>query len=233
MPPDVRLSAARSGPATVNRLARRAGLRIGRLRPDDLPDAQRLLYRVYFEELGWDPCAPNASNLRADHGTQRFIDDFDATAVWIGLFNTRDSLVGVLRLIEPDANGGLEMTRYVDLALGSAIRTAEVNRVALLPAWRSGAALGLLWFGGAWIARRQGFGRVIGSVTQRVFDRSARHGGWRVMGAPFRYHPEDPEPVLPLTFAPTLSVMTEVVVGKLAHQARRARRGRRPQTSKV
>lgn len=231
MPPLVRLRSARPGPAALNLLARRAGLRVGVLRSDDLPAAQRLLYRVYFDELGWDPPRPNASNLRADHAGGRFVDDFDASAIWIGLFSAPQTLVGVTRLIDPALSGGLEIARYAATPAGLGERVGEVNRVALLPAWRNGPALALLWAAGAWGARRQGFDRVIGSVTARVFERSARHAGWRVVGETFRYHARDPDPVLPVAFDPRVLSVARVASGMMRHQVRRRlskRRARQP-----
>lgn len=219
------MSADPSLPRVLRALARRLGLRLSVLDPQQVDAARALLYRVYFEEQGWDP-PPNPSNLRADHAHRRFTDDFDHTAVWIGAF-AGERLMGCLRILDPRRVGALELARYIELPRLPG-RVGEANRVAVARGHRRGAVTLLLSMAGAACARRMGMQQVLGTATERIYQRSARHVGWRSLGVQFRYHPSDPAPVRLLGFDLRWRALARLLVGgvagRVAHGVTRSRR---------
>ncbi|MGB1014804.1 MAG: GNAT family N-acyltransferase, partial [Nannocystaceae bacterium] len=166
----------------------------------EIPDAQRLLYEVYYEEQKWEPLQPNASQLRADHSQRRIVDDLDASAIWVGVF-TKGKLVGVTRILERTRMGRLEIERYVDLpaSLLADRVVIEANRVAVLAKHRRTLTLAVLHTYCEWMGTRLGALRSIGTATEKIARGPARRYGWLATEVSFRYHPDDPEPVRVLT----------------------------------
>lgn len=173
------------------------GVRLQVLGADEVDAARALLWQIYCREQGWAPAPGNPSEQHIDG--DRLVDAYDATAVWVGAW-ADDTLVGCLRVLAPERVGTLELARYITLPADLPPRTGEANRVAIAPSHRRGPTIGLLTVSGALIARRLGLSLVLGTTTDRIYRRAAHPGGWRDLGLRFRYHPDDPAPVLLVGF---------------------------------
>lgn len=162
----------------------------------EVDGARRLLYETYYREQGWDP-PPNASEVRANHETERFEDAFDGEAIWYGLVDRQKQVVGCGRIIDPARSGGLELERYVDLDPALLRGAIETNRVAVARAHRRGLALPALASLGAFAARQATTARYcIGTVKPRIADGVAKDHGWVRVGPRFRYDASDEDEVV-------------------------------------
>ena len=117
----------------------------------DLKAAQRLRYRVFVEELGGD-------GLMVDHEARLERDEFDPVVDHLVLIDRRrdpaalDHVVGVYRLLPSDR--AAEFGRFYcdseyDLSRlkASGRPLLELGRSCVLPDYRGGAGLFLLWNG--------------------------------------------------------------------------------------
>jgi hypothetical protein len=83
--------------------------------PQELRDAQHLLYRCYVQEEGFVPAPGNPSDwCVTDDKLPRLTCKFDDVAMWVGAFSSSQKLVGVARMIPRVAKCDylLEMEHY-------------------------------------------------------------------------------------------------------------------------
>lgn len=113
----------------------------------DLLGAQRLRYRVFVEELGGD-------GAMVDHQARLERDEFDDLVDHLVLVDLRrdaaelDHVVGVYRLLPDDrAGGGFYCDSEYDLSKlkASGRRLLELGRSCMLPDYRGGSGMFLLW----------------------------------------------------------------------------------------
>ena len=113
----------------------------------DIPSAEKLLYQVYVEEMGWKIKDDNASNLKKieEKSGNRLTDDFADSAHWFGIFYNK-SLIGVHRIVEP-IEGKLETERYIELPKHIKDENPyEFNRLAIQKNHRASPAVILLFY---------------------------------------------------------------------------------------
>jgi N-acyl-L-homoserine lactone synthetase len=163
---------------------------IGQSRVDDV---RALLYRVYHVEQGWSPPVENPSQqaiVQLDRGSPGLADRFDHSATWLGLL-CDERIVGCIRLIDRADHPQLELESYFALPSRlSCERLIEVNRLAILPAYRRSTGTLLLIERALEIAARNGCALI--TATTRP---TARHltllTGIVDTGLRFRYHESD------------------------------------------
>lgn len=167
----------------------------------DLPSAEidacrSLLYDVFFVEQGWDPPAPNASNVQANHDKRQFEDDFDSRAVWLGAFKNDGEIVAVMRVLDQQLLGKLEVERYVDFLRSyfePASHLIEFNRFAAKKGFRHGAIVPLLQMLGCRVGKELGAQYVVTAISPSSARRVAMPHGWIPLDCPqFKYHESDP-----------------------------------------
>ncbi|MEL6349595.1 MAG: hypothetical protein AAFV53_41210 [Myxococcota bacterium] len=193
------------------------------LRDDEIPDAQALLYDVYFKEKGWDPPTPNPSNLRADHDRRRFEDDLTDGARWLGVFEGNTRLIGVIRVLSRNEMGRLELERYIQLpqSLTSDGEVIELNRLAIRPTSRSRLTIVLIHLLSGWLAGQLGAQRAVIALANKGTDVFVDAYGWRHVGLTFRYHPTDPQPVHVIRFESRDNRRIKMVARFLFYRLRR------------
>ncbi len=157
--------------------------KVCRLSPDQIIDAQRLLYRVYGLELDWQPIPGNLSNMRYEDGRCR--DDFENTAIWFGAFH-KNVLIGCLRVI----TGDLEASRYAEFPVN--VTTIETNRMCIEKAHRKSTAIALMTLCGLLYCIPKGYKTVYGTVAPQT-ARRLLNLGWKETGIQFKYDKNDPE----------------------------------------
>ncbi|WP_143467789.1 N-acyl amino acid synthase FeeM domain-containing protein [Leptolyngbya ohadii] len=99
--------------------------------------AQRLVYRVFVNEMGWIPPADNPSGIQfvEDQAAPRFVDHFDQTALWFGTFY-HQKLIACWRFCQP-LDGKFELEHYQPLPnFLKASRSLEVTRLVIDPSHR-------------------------------------------------------------------------------------------------
>ena len=117
------------------------------LEKKDIPLAEKLLYQVYVEEMGWKIKEDNASNLKVieEKFGNRLTDDFADSAHWFGIFH-QEGLIGVQRIVEP-VEGKLEAERYIELPKHIKYENPyEFNRLAIQKNHRASPAVILLFY---------------------------------------------------------------------------------------
>jgi hypothetical protein len=164
-----------------------------------LDAAREVLYKVYGLEQGWQPPTDNPSGqrcVRLGSGAWGFVDDYDLTSTWLGLF-AGDRVVGCLRLIDRRINGGrLELENYLRLpntiiAYGPDL--LEINRLAIDPEYRGGhGALALIAEAQRHTLERRC--RALAAMVPSTARIAVRYGGMTDSGLTFKYHADDPEP---------------------------------------
>lgn len=167
---------------------------------DRLDEVRALLYRVYSRELGWHPPAGNPSAqkvVRLGSGELGLVDRYDLACTWVGLL-CGDQIVGCVRLIErADNNLKLELENYCTLPgriIESMAGLLEVNRLAVVPAFRGGHTSLMLLAHALEIAERTSCSAI--TALTRVMARYVRiYGGMQDTGLRFFYHHNDPEEV--------------------------------------
>ena len=89
--------------------------------------AYRLRHKIFAEVLQWVPCRPDGLE----------VDDYDATAVTIGLFNDQGQLLGTVRMLPSSGPFMLEreFRSFVspDYTIRKEIDTMEITRLAVDP----------------------------------------------------------------------------------------------------
>ncbi|MEX1366633.1 MAG: GNAT family N-acyltransferase [Nannocystaceae bacterium] len=213
-------------PQWMRLLARPLGLYPEHLHDTDgVREATELVYRIFYEELGWEPLQPNASELLADHDARRFRDRYDRHAIWVGVRDRRGSLVATMRVLDRGALGKLELEEYYPLPLEMVDRAVEPNRVAVAREARGTIVMALLLHHGCAIARRLGATRALGTNSRTIAYGIARRAGWKITGHSFRYHPGDPEPVHVLRYDLSVRHQLFVLARTVWGAARRSLRG--------
>lgn len=115
--------------------------------PSDIAAAQRLRYDVFVTEMG-------ASGAGVDHASRLEADRFDPHAQHLLLEDqTRpigDQLVGAYRLMtssDAKAAGAFYSSSEFDVSplIGSGLHLLELGRACVLPAYRSGQGMAVLW----------------------------------------------------------------------------------------
>lgn len=132
------------------------GLRLGKLEvriahtPEEILAAQKLRYRVFYEEMGAKPLGDMQSR-KVDYDTlDNFCDHLivlDKTALTI-----EDSVIGTYRLVRRDAakrHGGFYSSSEYDISrlLAYPGEILEVGRSCVAPAHRNRPTMQLLWRG--------------------------------------------------------------------------------------
>ena len=113
----------------------------------DTPELREAIYAlryvIYVEEMGKSPPA-------ADHQRRWIRDGLDATALLYAVQDEAGALVGTLRLNRlSDLRDPI--TQLTPLPIATLLKRfppaaiSHTSRLVLLPAWRGGAALGLLF----------------------------------------------------------------------------------------
>lgn len=192
---------------------------------DSVREATELVYRIFYEELGWEPLQPNASELLADHDARRFRDRYDQHAIWVGVRDRRGSLVATMRVLDRGTLGKLELEEYFPLPLEMVEGAVEPNRVAVARDYRGTLIMALLFHHGCTIARRLGATHALGTNNRKIAYGIARRAGWKITGLSFRYHPDDPEPAHLVRYDLSLRHQLFVLARTAWGAARRALRG--------
>ncbi len=99
--------------------------------------AQKLVYQVFVEEIGWIPQRDNPSGIKFidEQDCKLFVDDFDNEANWFGSFNNQE-LIGFWRFCEPK-NGKFELENYHPIPeFLKTSKSLEVTRLAIHPKYR-------------------------------------------------------------------------------------------------
>eukprot|EP01061_Rhynchopus_euleeides_P001075 TRINITY_DN10758_c0_g1_i3.p1 TRINITY_DN10758_c0_g1~~TRINITY_DN10758_c0_g1_i3.p1 ORF type:complete len:231 (+),score=75.83 TRINITY_DN10758_c0_g1_i3:271-963(+) len=115
------------------------------LSEDEAYLSRRLLYKGYYQELGWDVNAhpENASALVADHTTGELVDVYERDEEMrsyrqlVGCFDG-DELIATIRLTRQHPTAGFDFSRY-GITLPSALagmRCVEVTRFYIAPNYR-------------------------------------------------------------------------------------------------
>lgn len=174
---------------------RQAG-RVQGLRPAVVPSVEldacrRLLFRVFHQELEWEPPAGNPSGLRVEGETGRMLDVYDDEAVWLGVYRG-STLVACCRVILPDAGRPLEVARYTDIPAEILDGALEVNRLAVLPGHRGGGTFAVIVLMLWWMTREHGVTRALITAEEPLSRRLYRPLGWEFTGVRFFYHASDP-----------------------------------------
>lgn len=107
------------------------------LTQEEFPLAQRLVYQVFVEEMGWVPEVNNPSGIR--FGTWQndliFVDDYDSASQWFGTFHY-DRLIACWRFCTP-LDDRFELERYHAIpALLKQSNNLEVTRLVIHPRYR-------------------------------------------------------------------------------------------------
>lgn len=100
--------------------------------------AQRLIYEVFVDEIGWVPNQVNPSGIRFVNDSEGtlFADDFDDVATWFGTFQNQE-LIACWRFCEPK-NGKFELEHYHPLPdFLKAAKSLEVTRLVIQPKYRN------------------------------------------------------------------------------------------------
>lgn len=100
--------------------------------------AQRLVYQVFANEIGWAPDQANLSGIRFvnDSAGTLFVDDFDDVATWFGTFHNQE-LIACWRFCEPQ-NGKFELEHYHAIPdFLKVARSLEVTRLVIHSKYRN------------------------------------------------------------------------------------------------
>lgn len=149
----------------------RFSFRLARTR-DDIRAAQRLRWIVFAQEQG-------ASLHSPEPGID--IDDLDPYCEHLIVFDgNTDAVIGTYRLLTAEAArraGGYYSEREFDMesVLRSDRKLLEIGRSCVLPEYRSGAAIALLWSGIAGYITKSGHDALIGCASIPLQD-SAQDG---------------------------------------------------------
>ncbi len=181
-------------PLWIRALGRPLGLRPVLLTPTKIVEAQRLLYRVYHDEQGWHPEPGNLSGLRTElTDGPRFVDDFDESAVWIGVLR-QQRVVATTRVLVDSPGRPLEVARYCKIPAALTTGAVEANRLAIEHGFRGGGAMALIALLLAWVAHLHDAERDLIAVQEPIAKRVFRPLGWTDTGLRFRYHDDDRHP---------------------------------------
>lgn len=102
------------------------------LNRDEIRSAQRLIYQVYVEEMGWIPAEDNPSEIQLVNweNYKIFVDSFDEVAIWFGTFYDQE-LIACWRFCRP-LNHLFELERYHPIPdFLKYSRSLEVTRLAI------------------------------------------------------------------------------------------------------
>ncbi len=133
----------------------------------EVAEAQRLRYRVFFEEGG---------ALTTPHNTGLDVDEYDAACEHL---IARDQMslevVGCYRILLPEVarkRGGFYSDSEFDLSRldGLRARIVEVGRACIHPDFRSGSVIMLLWSGLARYVNERGYDYAIGCKSINLND---------------------------------------------------------------
>lgn len=116
--------------------------------PGEITDAQRVRYRVFFDEYGAKP-SPTAANLQLDS------DEYDEHAdhlIVIDGSDGQDKIVGTYRLLQraaADKCGQFYSSNEFNISpiLDSGLSLLELGRSCVLPEYRTKKVLQMLWQG--------------------------------------------------------------------------------------
>ncbi len=167
--------------------------KVCQLQPDQVKDAQHLLYEVYIKELGWK-LTPN-NKIGACCEDNRLRDAFENTAIWFGAYY-KNKLIGCLRVI-PNA---AEVSRY--LALSIKPNSVETNRMCIAKEHRRSLVIALMTLKGFFYCIKNGYTTVYGTVAPKTVGRLLRLG-WQRTGIEFKYEVSDPETCVLLSLSIT------------------------------
>lgn len=146
----------------------RCSLRLART-PEEIRQAQRLRWKVFAEEQG----------ARLDTPVPGFdIDDLDEHCQHLIVTSGTGAVIGTYRLLTDEAArraGGYYSEREFDLGglLSSGRKLLEVGRSCVLPEYRTGATIALLWSGIADFLVSSGHDALIGCASIPLMDAPA------------------------------------------------------------
>ena len=135
----------------------------------EVREAQRLRYQVFFEEMG-------ASKDAKATFSERDVDQYDADCEHLIVRDTAsDLVVGCYRIMRPETamrRGGYYSDSEFDLTRLKNIRptTAEVGRACIHPDFRSGSVIMLLWSGLTRFMLENNYEYVIGCASIPLAD---------------------------------------------------------------
>ena len=167
-----------------------------RLAPEEVFQAQRLLYQVYIEELNWSVPLNNPSHLQVvEHALQ---DDYDREAVWFGVYdriNNPQQIIATGRIVHRDNEGRLELERY---AIADVVRQrlqtnpsmVEMNRSAIDVNYRRSNVWSCLLQAGFEYCLEHHYSVVAATASQQVQSMHAAIG-FNQWGPSFTYHDSD------------------------------------------
>jgi hypothetical protein len=169
-------------------------IRVKVLRDDEIHLAQRLCYEVFVLEQSWMIHPNNPTQLRVESG--KLCDPYDQVATWLGVF-ADDNLIACNRFCTRLENT-FELEHYHPLPpfIQQDDFAVEATRLAVGKEFRSSSViLELVRFEFKDLLQQgfktlftTGFWPKPGGFYMRRF-------GLKKHGDPFRYHPEDPNPV--------------------------------------
>jgi len=104
---------------------------------EEFPLAQRLVYQVFVDEIGWIPELSNPSGIRFEiwKNSPIFVDNYDSVAQWFGTFH-HDRLIACWRFCKP-LDDRFELERYHPIPDSlKQSSSLEVTRLVIHPCYR-------------------------------------------------------------------------------------------------
>ncbi|MBL8512010.1 MAG: GNAT family N-acetyltransferase [Betaproteobacteria bacterium] len=147
---------------------------------DEIEEAQRLRYQVFFEEIGArEASAPCADSAIAYASSRLDIDQYDADCEHLIVrdLNTLQ-VVGCYRIMRPETalrRGGYYADSEFDLSRLRHLRgrMVEAGRACIHPDYRSGSVIMLLWSGISRFMIDNGYEYLIGCASVSLADGGA------------------------------------------------------------
>ena len=138
---------------------------------NEIREAQRLRYQVFFEELGaTSSSAMSAKNIGLD------VDEYDDYCEHLLVRDdSTGQVVGCYRIMRPETarrRGGFYADSEFDLSSLNHLRadTAEVGRACIHPDFRAGSVIMLLWSGLAQFMLQNRYDYLIGCASVNLAD---------------------------------------------------------------
>lgn len=164
---------------------------------EEIRMAQRLIYQVYVEEIGWIPEQENPSRIHFQswQGKMLFMDDFDRNALWFGTFHY-DELIACWRFCPPQ-QGKFELELYHPVPnFLKASNSLEVNRLAIHRNYRNRSRIIYGLIREAYETLYQDFDYTFAAVTfPNPGDLYLKIGLKKLNVPSFKYSPSDPQEV--------------------------------------
>ncbi len=168
-------------------------------KPQDIIEAQAMLYRVYMLEQGWVLNDDNPSNLQVkkSQDLDYLTDDYAKEARWFGVYDA-DNLIACGRLAYRDNHRLLEIERYnipqtlrEKLSADHSPHLVELNRSAIEKEYRGTKAWVCLLQAGFNYCQQHNLAAVSSTTLTKVQRFHDAIGFPEASGAGFKYDPND------------------------------------------